>query len=65
MSKPSELRDLSKPELHEKVLALKKILFDMRTAGATRRIEKPSKISQTRRDIERILTVLREKEATR
>ena len=62
MLKTQELRNLSKPELKEKEADLKKSLFQMRSQGATGRIEKPSRISQTRRDIARILTVLREKE---
>ncbi|MFC1666834.1 50S ribosomal protein L29 [Candidatus Omnitrophota bacterium] len=62
MIKASELRNLSKQELDEKMVALKKSLFEMRTQGSTGRIEKPSKISQMRKDIARILTVLGEKE---
>ena len=61
MVKASELRNLSRPELKEKIVSLKKSLFEMRTQEATGRIEKPSKIKQARRDIARILTILREK----
>ena len=60
--KTSELRNLSKPELKDKILALKKSLFEMRTQGATERIEKPNRIKEARRDIARVLTVLQEKE---
>ena len=62
MLKTSELRNLSKQELQEKIAALKKSLYEMRSQVATGRIEKPSRISQTRRDIARILTILGEKE---
>lgn len=62
MLKPQELRNLSKQELKEKITTLKKSLFQMRTQEATGRIEKPSRIREARRDIARILTVLREKE---
>lgn len=58
--KPSELRNLSREELNEKASALKKSLFEVRSQGATGRIEKPDKIRKMRRDIARILTVLRE-----
>lgn len=61
MLKTSELRDSTKQELKEKILTLKKTLFELRSKGATGRIEKPSRIKETRRDIARILTVLREK----
>ena len=62
MIKPAELRNLSKPELKEKLLSLKKSLYEMRSQGATGRIEKPSKIKEARRDVARILTILKEKE---
>ena len=62
MLKTSELRNLSRQELNEKMISLKKSLFEMRTQGATGRIEKPSKIRDARRDVARVLTVLREKE---
>ncbi|MBU1062041.1 MAG: 50S ribosomal protein L29 [Candidatus Omnitrophica bacterium] len=59
--KADELRNLTKQELEQKLDALKKSLFEMRTQASTGRVEKPSKIGQARRDIARILTVLREK----
>lgn len=62
MLKPAELRNLSKQELSEKIVTLKKSLFEMLSQGATGRVEKPSKIKEARRDVARILTVLREGE---
>ena len=62
MLKREELKDLSRQELNEKLISLKKSLFEMRTQASTGRIEKPSKISEARHDIARILTVLKEKE---
>jgi len=61
MTKTAEIRNLSKQELNEKILTLKKSLFEMRSQVSTGRIEKPSKIKETKRDIARILTILREK----
>jgi len=61
MTKTSELRGLSKQELEEKIIGLKKSLFEMRSQVATGRIEKPSKIKVAKRDIARVLTILREK----
>ena len=62
MLKTSELRNLSKQELAEKITVLKKSLFEMRSQKVTGRIEKPSKIKEARRDVARVLTVMREKE---
>ncbi len=62
MLKPAELRNLSKQELGEKLVALKKSLFEMLSQRATGRVEKPSKIKEIRRDVARIMTVLQEKE---
>jgi len=42
-------------------MGLKKSLFEMRSQVATGRIEKPSKIKVAKRDIARVLTILREK----
>ena len=54
------LRKLSRQELNDKIIALKKSLFEMVSQKETGRIERPSGIKKTRRDIARILTVLRE-----
>jgi large subunit ribosomal protein L29 len=56
----SDLKNLSRQELEDKILALKKALFEMVSQKETGRIERPSGIKETRRDIARILTVLSE-----
>jgi len=56
----SDLRGLSRQELEDKIIALKKTLFEMISQKETGRIEKPSGIKETRRDIARIKTVLSE-----
>jgi len=60
MLKTQELRNLSREELKEKIVSLKKSLFQMRTQQSTGRIEKPSQIKHARRDIARVLTILSE-----
>ena len=55
-----DLRNLSRQELEDKIIALKKSLFEMVSRKETGRIETPSGIKETRRDIARILTVLSE-----
>ena len=60
MLNTTDLRSLSRQELEDKIIALKKSLFEMVSQKETGRIEKPSGIKETRRDIARILTILRE-----
>ncbi|MDP2981428.1 MAG: 50S ribosomal protein L29 [Candidatus Omnitrophota bacterium] len=55
-----DLRNLSRQELEDKMISLKKSLFEMVSRKETGRIEKPSGIKETRRDVARILTVLSE-----
>ena len=62
MTKPGELRGLTADELHEKMLSLKKELFDLRGKASGDKIEKPSRIRKARKDVARILTILKEKE---
>lgn len=60
MMRPSELRDMTKEELVSKQLSLKKELMNLRSYAKMGKLEKPSRISQTRKDIARILTILKE-----
>ena len=60
MLKASDLRNLSRQELEDKIIALKKSLFEMIFQKETGRIEKPSGIKDARRDIARIETILSE-----
>ncbi len=55
-----DLRGLSRQELEDKIITLKKSLFEMVSQKETGHIEKASGIKKTRRDIARIMTVLRE-----
>ncbi len=55
------LRGLTTVELEEKVKDLKKELFNLRFQFVAGRVENPSKIKQTRREIARVKTLLREK----
>lgn len=63
MVEVKELRDLEQVELIEKVKALKQELFNFRCQLAMGRIENPMRIRQTKRDIARVRTILRQKEA--
>ena len=56
----ADLRSLSRQELEDKLIALKKSLFNMVSQKESGRIEQPSAIKVARRDIARILTILNE-----
>lgn len=58
--KPDELRNMTKEELVSKQLSLKEELMNLRFQAKMGKLEKPSKISQARKDIARILTILKE-----
>ena len=60
--KIKEIRDLTTEELQLKVTELKKELFTQRFALATNNLENPMKISALKKDIAKVLTVLRERE---
>jgi len=62
MMKAKEIRELSVEQLNEKVLELKKDLFNLRLQHATNQLDNPIKIAEVKRDIARIKTVLRERE---
>ncbi len=55
-----ELRGMTNVELADKAQQLKQELFNLRFQLATGRIENNAKLRQTRRDIARVKTVLRE-----
>lgn len=57
-----ELRELSDVELVEQHDELKEDLFNLRFQMATGQLDNPQLLKQTRRDIARVLTVLRERE---
>ena len=57
-----EFRELSPDELTQKRRELKQQAFHLRLNRAAGRLESPMKIRQTRRDIARLETVLREKQ---
>ncbi|PMP66661.1 MAG: 50S ribosomal protein L29 [Thermodesulfobacterium geofontis] len=60
--KARELRELSIPELKEKLSQLREELFNLRFQKTIHKLENPMRIKQVKRDIARVLTILREKE---
>ncbi|OFW56467.1 MAG: 50S ribosomal protein L29 [Candidatus Solincola sediminis] len=57
-----ELRDFSYDELIERLKQAKEELFNLRFQAATGQLDNTSRIVETKRDIARIFTVIREQE---
>ncbi len=54
--KAAEVKKLSDQELIETEAQLRKKLFELRSQAVTQKLEKPSQLGQTRKDIARVLT---------
>ena len=62
MMKANEVRKLSSADLEKKLTELKKDLFNLRLQLATNQLENTNKITEVKRDIARVNTVIREKQ---
>ena len=60
--KVSEVRQLSDEELHTELQRVRRHLFDVRSQAVTEKLEDPTMLTKAKRDIARILTVMRERE---
>jgi large subunit ribosomal protein L29 len=56
-----EVRDLTSDELKDRLLLLKKEQFNLRFQQASGQLEKTTRVSEVRKDIARIKTVLGER----
>ena len=61
--KANELTAMTKEQLEEKVKELKSQLFSLRFQLATGQLQNTMQISETKRDIARCKTILRQKQA--
>jgi large subunit ribosomal protein L29 len=59
--KASDLRELTPEELQAKLKELEEELFNLRFQLASQQLENTARLKESRRDIARIQTVLREK----
>ena len=59
--KASEIRNMSIAELETKLKELKEELFNLRFQHAINQLDNPHRISDVKKDIARVMTVLREK----
>ena len=60
--KVKEIRELTTEQINDKIKEYKDEIFNLRMSQATGNLEKPSRIHELRKDIARILTVLKERE---
>ncbi len=58
--KASEIRALSSEEMQQKLVDLKKELFNLRFQHEVGQLENPSKLKETQKDIARIYTITKE-----
>ncbi len=59
--KITEIRELKTEELHAELDRLRRHLFDLRSQRVTEKLEDPSQLSKTQKDIARIFTVMNER----
>ena len=62
MMKANEVRKLSSADLEKKLTELKKDLFQLRLQHVTNQLENPVRISEVKRDIARVKTIIREQQ---
>jgi large subunit ribosomal protein L29 len=58
--KASEIRDMNLDEMHGKVSDLREELFNLRFQHEIGQLENPQRMKQTKRDIARIETIIKE-----
>jgi large subunit ribosomal protein L29 len=56
-----QMRDMPEHELTEQIADLRRELLDMRLSNATGELDDTAKLSRTRRDLARAITVARER----
>jgi len=60
--KPSEIREMSPDEMQQKLKDLKEELFNLRFQLEVGQLENSARLKQTKKDIARVRTVLRQSE---
>jgi large subunit ribosomal protein L29 len=61
-TKLKETRDRGSDELRKEIDEKRRHLFDLRSQAVTEKLEDPSQLKKTRKEIARILTILKERE---
>jgi large subunit ribosomal protein L29 len=57
-----EIRDRSAEDLRREIVEKQRHLFDLRSQAVTEKLEDPTQLKKTRKEIARIKTILRERE---
>ncbi len=60
----AEIRAMKTDELHSELDRIRRHLFDLRSQAVTEKLEDPTQLTKTRREIARLLTVLTERGET-
>ncbi|MGD0081629.1 MAG: 50S ribosomal protein L29 [Acidimicrobiales bacterium] len=63
MTTANEIRELDDDELENRLINARKELFNLRFQAATGRLDNSARVGEVRREIARLLTVLRQREA--
>jgi large subunit ribosomal protein L29 len=61
-AKLKELRDKNVEDLRREIAEKQRHLFDLRSQAVTEKLEDPTQIGKTRKEIARIKTIIRERE---
>ncbi len=59
--KIEQIRAMKMDELHHELERLRRHLFDLRAQAVTEKLEDPTQLLKTRREMARLLTVMRER----
>ncbi len=59
-----QIRAMKTEELHHELERLRRHHFELRSQAVTEKLENPMQLGQTRKDIARVLTVLRQRGET-
>jgi large subunit ribosomal protein L29 len=62
--KPKTIREMGADEIRTRVTELREELFNLRFRNTMKQLDNPLKIRESRREMARLLTVLKEKERT-
>ncbi|MFQ5953145.1 MAG: 50S ribosomal protein L29 [Candidatus Omnitrophota bacterium] len=60
--KASEIRNMTKAEIEQKIRSLKEQMFGVKAEFTSDRVERPHRLRQAKRDVARCHTILKEKE---
>jgi large subunit ribosomal protein L29 len=60
--KATAIRDMNEDEIRHRVAELREDLFNLRFRNTMKQLDNPLKIRESRREMARLLTVLKEKE---